>query len=72
MHMADALLSTAVSGTMYVASAAAAGYSFKKLNDELKAKVVVPPEVLKRGEVLQDFDEYQHYNYQNQCCCECH
>lgn len=38
MHMADALIAPAVAGTMYVCSAAAAGYSMKKvrLDDEPK------------------------------------
>ena len=31
MHMADALVSTAVAGTMYACSAVAAGYSLKKV-----------------------------------------
>lgn len=34
MHMADALVAPVVGGTMYVASAAAAAYSIKKLKDE--------------------------------------
>ena len=34
MHMADALLSTAVAGTMYVASTGAAAYSIKKVKEE--------------------------------------
>ncbi len=34
MHMADALLSPAVAGTMYLGSAAAAGYSIRKLRSE--------------------------------------
>lgn len=34
MHMADALLSPAVAGTMYVCSAAAAGYSVRKIRQE--------------------------------------
>ena len=33
MHMADALLNPAVAGTMYVASAVAAGYSIKKVKE---------------------------------------
>ena len=36
MHMADALLSPAVAGTMYVASAAVAGLSVYKLKKEEK------------------------------------
>ncbi len=36
MHMADALVSAAVAGTMYVASGAAAGYSIKKMEREEK------------------------------------
>ena len=34
MHMADALLSPAVAGTMYVASAGVAAYSIKKIREE--------------------------------------
>lgn len=34
MHMADALLTPAVAGTMYVCSAAAAGYSIRKIRRE--------------------------------------
>ncbi len=34
MHMADALLSPAVAGTMYVCSSVAAGYSVKKIRQE--------------------------------------
>lgn len=34
MHMADALLSPAVAGTMYVASAGVAAYSIKKIKEE--------------------------------------
>lgn len=34
MHMADALVAPAVAGTMYVASAAAAAYSIKKVREE--------------------------------------
>lgn len=43
MHMADALLTPAVAGTMYACSAAAAGYSVKKIrqeNDEKKIPVM--------------------------------
>ncbi|MCM1496980.1 MAG: energy-coupling factor ABC transporter permease [Clostridium sp.] len=43
MHMADALLTPAVAGTMYVCSAAAAGYSVKRIrweNDESKVPVM--------------------------------
>lgn len=40
MHMADALVSPAVAGTMYAASAAAAAYSVKKIDvEELNSKV---------------------------------
>lgn len=40
MHMADALVSTAVAGTMYACSAVAAGYSLNKVRtDELHRKV---------------------------------
>lgn len=40
MHMADALVSPAVAGTMYAASAAAAAYSIKKVKlDDLDKKV---------------------------------
>ncbi len=40
MHMADALVSTAVAGTMYACSAIAAGYSLRKVKtDELNHKV---------------------------------
>ena len=34
MHMADALVSPAVAGTMYAVSAAAAGYSIYKVKKE--------------------------------------
>ncbi|MDE5864800.1 MAG: energy-coupling factor ABC transporter permease [Lachnospiraceae bacterium] len=43
MHMVDALLAPAVAGTMYVCSAAAAGYSVKKIrweNNEKKVPVM--------------------------------
>ena len=40
MHMADALLSPAVAGTMYAASAAAAGYSVKKVRLENDIKKI--------------------------------
>ena len=40
MHMADALVSPAVAGTMYVASTAAAGYSIKKVRLEDDAKKI--------------------------------
>ncbi len=40
MHMADALLSPAVGGTMWVASAALAGYSTKKLTGTLDQKKI--------------------------------
>ncbi len=40
MHMADALLSPAVAGTMYVCSAAAAGYSIKKIRLEDDGKKI--------------------------------
>ena len=42
MHMADALVSPAVAGTMYAASAAAAAYSVKKVKiDDLDKKIPV-------------------------------
>ncbi|MDO4632505.1 MAG: energy-coupling factor ABC transporter permease [Eubacteriales bacterium] len=40
MHMADALVAPAVAGTMYVCSAAAAGYSVKKVREENDAKKI--------------------------------
>jgi len=40
MHMADALVIPAVAGTMYVASAAAAGYSIKKVRLENEPKKI--------------------------------
>lgn len=40
MHMADALVVPAVAGTMYVASAAAAGYSIKKVRLEAYPKKI--------------------------------
>lgn len=40
MHMADALVSPAVAGTMYLCSAAAAGYSIKKVRLENDAKKI--------------------------------
>lgn len=40
MHMADALVVPAVAGTMYVASAAAAGYSIKKVRLEADPKKI--------------------------------
>jgi len=40
MHMADALLSTAVAGTMYVASAGAAVCSLKKMKEDNEPKMV--------------------------------
>lgn len=40
MHMADALLSPAVAGTMYVASAGVAAYSIKKIKEEDDTKKV--------------------------------
>ena len=40
MHMADALVSPAVAGTMYTVSAAAAAYSVKKIKlEDLDSKV---------------------------------
>ena len=40
MHMADALVSPAVAGTMYVVSAAAAAYSVKEIKlEDLDKKV---------------------------------
>ena len=42
MHMADALVSTAVAGTMYACSAVVAGYSIRKVKtDELNHKIPV-------------------------------
>lgn len=38
MHMADALISPAVAGTMYACSAAAAGYSIKKVRMDTDTK----------------------------------
>ena len=40
MHMADALVSAAVGGTMYVASASAAAYSLKKIKKEDNPKAI--------------------------------
>ncbi len=40
MHMADALVAPAVAGTMYLCSAAAAGYSIKKVKLENDAKKI--------------------------------
>lgn len=40
MHMADALISPAVAGTMYLASAAVAGYSVKKVKEENDPKKI--------------------------------
>ncbi len=40
MHMADALISPAVAGTMYVCSAAAAGYSIKKVRMDTDTKKI--------------------------------
>lgn len=40
MHMADALLSTAVAGTMYVGSAGAALVSLKKMKEENEPKIL--------------------------------
>ncbi len=40
MHMADALISPAVAGTMYVCSAAAAAYSIKKVREEDDSKKI--------------------------------
>jgi len=40
MHMADALLSPAVGGAMYAASAAAAAYSVKKVKEDFNARKV--------------------------------
>ena len=40
MHMADALLSPAVGGTMYAATAAAAAYSIRKVKTELDGKKI--------------------------------
>lgn len=40
MHMADALVAPAVAGTMYLCSAAAAGYSIKKVHMENDAKKI--------------------------------
>lgn len=40
MHMVDALISPAVAGTMYVASAAVAGYSVKKVREENDPKKI--------------------------------
>lgn len=40
MHMADALLSPAVGGTMYAAAAAAAAYSIRKVKAELDGKKI--------------------------------
>ena len=40
MHMADALLTPAVAGTMYVCSAAAAGYSVRKIRQEDNEKKI--------------------------------
>lgn len=40
MHMVDALISPAVAGTMYVASAAMAGYSVKKVKEENDPKKI--------------------------------
>ena len=42
MHMADALLSPAVGGVMYAASAAAAGYSIKKVVEDPDFKKKIP------------------------------
>lgn len=40
MHMADALIAPAVAGTMYAASAFAAGYSIKKIKEEDEFKKI--------------------------------
>ncbi|MCR5698204.1 MAG: energy-coupling factor ABC transporter permease, partial [Treponemataceae bacterium] len=40
MHMADALVSPAVAGTMFALSAVAAGYSVKKVHDENDSKKI--------------------------------
>ena len=40
MHMADALIAPAVGGAMYVCSAAAAGYSIKKVREENDPKKI--------------------------------
>lgn len=42
MHMADALVNPAVAGTMYACSAAAAGYSIKKLREEEELDKKIP------------------------------
>jgi len=40
MHMADALISPLVGGTMWVATAAVAAYSIKKIQNEMDEKKI--------------------------------
>ncbi|NLV67879.1 MAG: cobalamin biosynthesis protein CbiM, partial [Spirochaetes bacterium] len=40
MHMADALISPAVGGTMYAASTAIIAYSSKKIKDEMDSSKI--------------------------------
>ena len=53
MHMADVLIAPAVGGAMYVCSAAAAGYSIKKVREENDPKeTLINNDILSSNQLL--------------------